>query len=139
MPIHPAVAGRLGLLDGIPSFRARYADPAMRARIQRFRAWPDDVPALTTRQEVAPGPHGDVPVRVYTPDGGATRAPGLVWVHGGAFVGGDLDMAEADWTAREVCAATGAVVVSVDYRLARDGVRHPVPHDDVVAAVRYAA
>ena len=39
-------------------------------------------------------------------------------------------MREADWTAREVCARAGAVVVSVDYRLAVDGVCYPVPHDD---------
>ena len=50
---------------------------------------------------------------------------------------GDLDMPEADWTAREVCARTGAVVVSVDYRLAVGGVHHPVPLDDCVAATRW--
>jgi acetyl esterase/lipase len=86
----------------------------------------------------APGPHGPVPVRVYTPpvdDGGAR--PCLVWLHGGGFAGGDLDMREADWTAREVCAGAGAVVVSVDYRLAVDGVSYPVPHDDAVAAVAW--
>ena len=46
-------------------------------------------------------------------------------------------MREADWTAREVCARAGAVVVSVDYRLAVDGVSYPVPHDDTVAAVAW--
>ena len=44
-------------------------------------------------------------------------------------------MREADWTAREVCVRAGAVVVSVDYRLAVDGVSYPVPHDDTVAAI----
>jgi len=38
--------------------------------------------------------------------------------------------------AREVCARAGAVVVSVAYRLATGGVHYPVPHDDVVAALR---
>jgi acetyl esterase/lipase len=50
---------------------------------------------------------------------------------------GDLDMPEADWTARQVCERAGAVVVSVDYRLCVGGVTYPVPHDDVVAAVRW--
>jgi acetyl esterase/lipase len=36
-----------------------------------------------------------------------------------------------------VCDRAGAVVVSVDYRLAVGGVTYPVPHDDVVAAVRW--
>jgi acetyl esterase/lipase len=53
-------------------------------------------------------------------------------------VGGDLDMPEADATAREVCNRANAVVVSVDYRLAREGVHYPIPHDDVVAAYRWA-
>ena len=50
---------------------------------------------------------------------------------------GDLDMPEADWTARQICDRAGAVVVSVDYRLCVGGVTYPVPHDDVVAAVRW--
>jgi acetyl esterase/lipase len=58
-------------------------------------------------------------------------------VHGGAFLGGDLDMREADGVAREICARAGAVVVSVEYRLCHGGVTYPVPHDDVVAAVRW--
>jgi acetyl esterase/lipase len=77
-------------------------------------------------------------VRIYRPSspvGGAL--PALVWVHGGAFLGGDLDMVEADGVAREICARAGAVVVSVDYRLCHGGVTYPVPHDDVVAAVRW--
>jgi acetyl esterase/lipase len=44
---------------------------------------------------------------------------------------------EADWTAREICERAGAVVVSVDYRLCVGGLTYPVPHDDVVAAVRW--
>ena len=46
-------------------------------------------------------------------------------------------MREADWTAREISARAGAVVVSVDYRLAVGGVHYPVPHDDTVAAVAW--
>ena len=89
--------------------------------------------SATTRP---PGPHGPVPVRIYTPRR-RTERPCLVWAHGGAFRVGDLDMREADWTAREVCARAGAVVVSVDYRLAVDGVSYPVPHDDIVAAIAW--
>ena len=55
-------------------------------------------------------------------------------MHGGGFAGGGLDMREADQLAREVAARSGGVVVSVDYRLARDGVHFPVPHEDVLTA-----
>jgi beta-galactosidase len=78
-----------------------------------------------------PGPHGPVPVRIYEPEGPAGAV--LVWAHGGAFRHGDLDMPEADHVATELARRAEAVVVSVDYRLAVGGVRHPVPVDDVHA------
>ncbi|WP_240930386.1 alpha/beta hydrolase [Isoptericola sp. BMS4] len=103
--------------------------------------------AVTDR--VRAGPHGDLRVRVYTP--AAAPVAGLVWAHGGAFMHGDLDMAEADWVARSLAAA-GTVVASVDYRLAPpldyradgarptgDGVRFPVPSEEVAFAFTWAA
>ena len=94
-----------------------------------------DVP---TEEVEAPGPHGPVRLRVYHPDLAGGGHPLLVWCHGGGWVGGDIDMPEADATARELCVRAGAVVVSVDYRLATQGVHYPVPHDDVLAAYRWA-
>ena len=140
VPVHPALASRFPLLEGIDSFEAAFADPALRARLDAYMATPADAlqpPAVETREGAAPGPHGPVPVRVYLPEGDRIGRPCLVWLHGGAFRFGDLDMPEADWTARQVCERAGAVVVSVDYRLAVDGVHFPVPHDDVAAAVRW--
>jgi acetyl esterase/lipase len=139
MSLHPSYAERLPLLDGIESFEQLMSDPALEERFHRFMQWPDAAPApeVATYDTTAAGPHGPVPVRVYRPDGAAADLPCLVWMHGGAFLGGDLDMPEADRTAREVCARGGAVVVSVDYRLAVGGIHYPVPLDDVVAAVRW--
>ena len=139
MPIHPDVAARFPLLDGLTSMREAYTTPAGLAQIQRYESWEPAVPppAVATREATAPGPHGPVPVRIYEPEGDGGARPALVWAHGGGFIGGDLDMREGDWTSREICARAGAVVVSVDYRLAVNGVCYPVPHDDVVAAVRW--
>ena len=139
MPIHPAIASNFHLLEGLTSFEAAMADPDQRARLDEFMAITGAPlpPQVETRDETAPGPHGPVPVRVYLPADDATDRPALVWVHGGAFVGGDLEMPEADWTARQICERAGAVVVSVDYRLCNDGVHYPVPHDDVLAAYRW--
>src|SRR4051812_10555493 len=61
------------------------------------------------------GPHGPLGVRIYVPP--APAGPGLVWLHGGGFAGGDLDMPEADWVARQF-AERGVTVVSVDYQRA---------------------
>ena len=117
---------------------AAYGDPVLIEQIRQFETWEPAVtpPGVDTRDDAAPGPRGPVPVRMYTPpDAPSTGRPCLVWLHGGGFIGGDLDMREADWTAREVCARAGAVVASVDYRLAVGGVHYPVPHDDAVAVV----
>jgi acetyl esterase len=137
MPIHPAVASKFHLLEGVSSFQEFFEDPALAEKRKAFEEYPGyEVPAVATRMDEAPGPHGPVPVRIYTP-GSAGDAPCLVWMHGGAFMAGDLDMPEADWVARELVTRAGIVVVSVDYRLCVAGVTYPVPHDDVVAATRW--
>jgi acetyl esterase len=137
MPVHPAIASKFPLLEGISSFQQFMEDPALAGRRKAFDDHPGyDAPAVAARMEEAPGPHGPVPVRIYALDQPGD-APGLVWTHGGGFIGGDLDMPEADWFARELVARAGIVVVSVDYRLCVGGVAYPVPHDDVVAAVRW--
>jgi len=139
VPIHPDVASKFHLLEGIESFEQGLADPTTRARLDEFMSITDAPapPAADVRTDTAPGPHGAVPVRIYRPVGGGADLPCLVWLHGGAFRMGDLDMPEADWTARQICERACAVVVSVDYRLCVGGVTYPVPHDDVVAAVRW--
>ena len=55
-----------------------------------------------------------------------------MWLHGGGFVSGGLDMPESDYLGR-VLASSGTPVLSVEYRLARDGVHFPVPHEDALA------
>ncbi|KUO06057.1 alpha/beta hydrolase [Streptomyces caeruleatus] len=91
-------------------------------------------PDVMVRDEHLPGLHGPVPVRDYRPHHADGDRPVLVWCHGGAFAYGDIDMPEADVTARVVAERADVVVVSVDYRRAVDGVHYPVPLDDVVAA-----
>lgn len=90
---------------------------------------------IQIRSLSVPGPHGDVPLRTYTPEAASGEA--LLWIHGGGFVTGDLDMPEADTVSRRLAAA-GVTVASVDYRLAVNGVHFPVPGDDVDAAWRWA-
>ena len=82
----------------------------------------------TARGEVGP-----VPVRTYHPeraDGGPL--PLVVNFHGGGWTLGNLD--SADWLCSNVAATVGAVVVSVDYRLA-PGHRWPAAAEDCYAAL----
>jgi acetyl esterase/lipase len=138
MPIHSAMSSRFPLLEGVPSIQALVEDPAFAQVRAEFESHPDyQVPQVSVSSRTVPGPHGDVPVRVYGGAGDGPR-PCLVWMHGGGFVSGNLDMPEADWTARELAGRAGAVVVTVDYRLCNEAVHYPVPHDDVVAVIRWA-
>lgn len=100
-------------------------------------AVPITVDGVTRTDDEVAGPDGPVPVRWYRsaaldPD---EPAPTLVWVHGGGWQYGDLDMPEADSVAQLVAAALPGVVVTVDYRLAPQH-RHPAALDDVLAAFR---
>src|SRR4051794_26056480 len=123
MPLHPAYVERFPVLEGIESFEQLMSDPALEERFLEFMQWPGAAPAprVATEDLTVPGPHGPVPLRMYVPETDSQERPCLVWMHGGAFRFGDLDMPEADRTSREVCSRAGAVVVSVDYRLAVNG------------------
>lgn len=82
-----------------------------------------------------PGPAGDLPVRIYTPEGRGPF-PLVVFFHGGGWVLGDLET--HDPMCRALCAGADCVVVSVGYRLAPE---HPFPAavEDALAATRWVA
>ncbi|EWS53972.1 MULTISPECIES: alpha/beta hydrolase [unclassified Methylibium] len=75
-----------------------------------------------------------IPIRVYTPLGEGPF-PILMYFHGGGWVFGSLDA--YDIICRELCGGTGAVVVSVGYRLAPE-CKFPAATDDCLAATRWA-
>jgi acetyl esterase len=82
-----------------------------------------------------PGPYGDIPTRIYTPDAPAPR-PALMYFHGGGWVLCDLDTHDVPCTA--IARRAGAVVVAVDYRLAPEH-RFPAAVDDCYAATKWVA
>lgn len=84
------------------------------------------------------GPHGRlVPARLYRDTTAASSDRALVWVHGGAFIGGHLDMPEANWVALEL-ASRGIPVLSVDYVKCLGAHHFPEPTDEVRTAFVHA-
>jgi acetyl esterase len=102
-----------------------------------------DLPGLETlaiEDRLVPGRPGDpdVPVRVYRPaQAPPGLVPGILMIHGGGFVIGSVEAEHAG--AALTAIDTGAVVLSVDYRLAPE---HPFPaglHDCYAALVHLHA
>ncbi|MET3982894.1 alpha/beta hydrolase [Streptomyces sp. PvR034] len=130
------------LADAFPDVGGRVADAATARRIlAALPASPLPSPAVAGVEDRAvPGPAGapPLPVRVYRPD--PERWPGprptVVFCHGGGWVLCDLDTHDA--TARHLCRSAGAVVVSVDYRLAPEA-PFPAAVHDAHAALCWAA
>jgi acetyl esterase len=84
--------------------------------------------------QAVPGHGGDIPVRIYRPNG--DRLPILVYAHGGGFVFCDLD--SHDGLCRSLTNLLPAVVISVAYRLAPEN-PWPGAAEDVYTAVKWAA
>ena len=121
MPIDPVLLAVLEAFpmqfDDLGSMTAQ----EVRALFEQREPPPGEDVASVEDLEV-PGPDGPLPVRVYRPDGAAVPAPVVVFFHGGGWVLGSI--ATHDATCRGLANRTGAVYVSVDYRLAPE---HPYP------------
>lgn len=137
MYVHPE------LKDVLAALPAREATTDVQAIRDGFRALmaprmtPD--PRVTVEETTIPGPDGnELPVQVIRPAGasGDEWPVGVLYIHGGGFAYGELDGPSP--MARDVCAATGAVVVNVHYRLAPE---HPFPAgpEDCYAALCWLA
>lgn len=136
------VAGRMGdafapIVDGVLDPISAAAE--VRARLKASRRPARPVPVGNVEDRTVPGPAGEIPVRIYHPldsAGADTGLPVLVYFHGGGFVLCDLD--SHDSCCRRLANGIGAIVVSVDYRLAPE---HPYPAavDDALAATEWVA
>lgn len=103
------------------------------AKLNDLRGEPEPVGNISNRS--IPGPFGDIPIRVYTPEG-LGPFPALVYFHGGGWVVGDLAMVDAMCTM--LTNRVGAVVVSVDHRLAPEH-KFPTPLLDCYAATQWVS
>jgi len=131
MPLAPAARTMIDQLEatgGPPLWEMSVEDARVISGVMGAMDQPPEVAAVEDR--VIPGPGGDLLVRIYTPEAPALR-PAIAFFHGGGFVICSIET--HDGLARRLANAIGAVVVSVEYRLAPD-VRCPESAEDCYAA-----
>ncbi|MQY17065.1 alpha/beta hydrolase [Nocardia macrotermitis] len=83
-------------------------------------------------EQAGPG----VSVRVFRPASVSGPRPGLLWIHGGGLIMGSA--AGDDRKCRALADRLGAIVVSVDYRLAPE-YPFPIPLEDCYTGLRWLA
>ena len=132
MPLNPGYEEMLGQLAAIGG--PALTEMPVEAGREMFRAMQGDASEIEVGK-VMDIKAGDVPARVYRPRG-TGPFPVVMMFHGGGWVIGDLDT--ADCQSREVCRGAGALVVSVDYRLAPEH-RFPAAAEDCYSATMWAA
>ena len=88
------------------------------------------LPKNYTPQSAADG----ILVRIYKPNGLIGSLPVIVYYHGGGWVIGSLNVYEP--SAKALAERTGAIVVSVDYRLSPE-FKFPAAHEDAFAAYKW--
>lgn len=122
MPLHPQAEAYLKLFPTDLETPVSSLTPEAIAQMRTLDGFAEQrgpiVPLPVVRDEVVEG----VPVRVYRPEEGDRPLPAIVYFHGGGWVFGSV--ARNDALGRDLAVRNGAVVVSVDYRLAPD---HPFP------------
>lgn len=137
MPVDPQVQALLEHLEaqGVPPFEQMNVSQAreVMSQFKALQAEPEEVAEV--RNILVPGPAGRLPVRVYHPTSG-TVLPLMVYFHGGGWVIGNVEV--NDTACRALANATGAVVASVEYRLAPE-TKFPGPVEDAYAATRWLA
>ena len=125
----------LALLNG-PPLQSKSPQQARADRIASGHANAGVIePVAHIEDRLIPGLAGEIPIRIYTPDGSAPF-PVLVFFHGGGWVTGNIET--HDPLCRSLANRAGCIVVSVDYRLAPE-YKHPAAVEDAYAATVWVA
>lgn len=125
-----------GGFNAIPDIQVRRA--TLNGMLEAMTA---DLPPsenVLVEDRVVPGPEGgpDLAVRVYRPVNAVGPLPGILFIHGGGMILGTLDTDHL--TATMLCESVGAIVVSIDYRLAPENPA-PAAIEDCYAGLTWMA
>ncbi|HSR09345.1 MAG TPA: alpha/beta hydrolase fold domain-containing protein, partial [Bryobacteraceae bacterium] len=115
--LDPEVRALLAMMEaqGAPPLESQDPIEARNSRLEGMKMLGGDPVALGYVEDLrVPRRGGEVPVRVYASERDGVR-PALIYFHGGGFVFGNLDTHDA--VCRALAKESGAIVISVDYRL----------------------
>ncbi|MBV1904437.1 MAG: alpha/beta hydrolase [Pseudomonadales bacterium] len=136
MPLHPEFEAMLAQIAeaGRPGFNEMSPTEA-RDFYSAMRVPADHILVHEIEDRTISSAGGDIPIRIYTPEGSGPF-PVFMNFHGGGWVIGDLESADAQ--CRQICSLADCIVVSVDYRLAPEHV-FPAAADDCYTATCWVA
>jgi len=127
-----SLMGELDLHD-IPATRAVQEQMMAAIKLQS-----PSIEGVTTVDRMVPGPTNapDVAVRIYQPANRADTLPAFLWIHGGGYVLGSVEMNDLEM--KTLTLMINCVIASVEYRLAPE---HPFPAgiEDCYAALKWLA
>lgn len=143
------VPSNQAVLDALMAMKARPPHTLEPSEARREPTFADGVKAVLTQQgkPTTPPPGvdatditirgaaGPLHAKLYRPASATGHGAMIVYFHGGGWVLASSQV--YDSSARGLARETGAVVVSVDYRLAPEA-KFPAQHDDALAAYRWA-
>ena len=139
MPVDPQIQNLINLRAELPELHTLSVEDARAQFAARDFPGLRKPPVASVVNRDLQTPAGSLGLRVYTPLGDGPLREGsfplMVFFHGSGFVVCSLDT--HDGMCRNLCAGTGCVVVSVDYRLAPEA-KFPAASDDCLAATRWA-
>lgn len=118
-PLEALLQAVPGGLNAIPDIQAR------RQLLNDMMVPPDaqgNAPSLTIETMTLDTAQGNLQARLYAPRGLEGDGPGLIYIHGGGMIMGNLDTEDA--TCRRLCTELGIRLISIDYRKAPE---HPYP------------
>lgn len=136
MPLEATTAAMLAAAAEAGAPPLSELSPSQAREMYRMMQPPaDDITVGKVEDRRIAGPAGDIPIRIYRPEGSGPF-PIHLHYHGGGWVIGDLETHDAD--CREICRTAEVIVIAVDYRLAPE---HPYPAavEDCLAAAQWAA
>src|SRR5262245_22125144 len=131
MPLHPQVKVVLDLMEKAGPPLHHLSPQQARESILAMRASKGEVePVGKVEDRTVKGLGGDIPIRIYIPNGRGPF-PLLVYFHGGGWVVGSIETVDA--SCRSLTNLANCITVSVDYRLAPEH-KFPAAPDDCYAA-----